>query len=81
MAAYQFMHSWPSIFTDSTKFQKENILKNSRNLNLQHTGIYLYSVYIVFTTAYIAFTLVRRFKQSRDDLKYKEDVGGCSRIT
>ena len=63
------------------QISERKCLKNSRNLNLQHTGIYLYSVYIVFTTAYIAFTLVRRFKQSRDELKYKEDVEGCSRIT
>lgn len=51
------------------QISERKYLKNSRNLNLQHTGIYLYSVYIVFTTAYIAFTLVRRFKQSRDELK------------
>lgn len=47
------------------QISERKYFKNSRNLNLQRTGIYLYSVYVVFTAAYVAFTLVRRFKQSQ----------------
>ena len=39
--------------------QGKKIQENSKkqNMNLLHIGNYLHSVYIVFTTIYIAFTL------------------------
>ena len=36
---------------------------------------YFHSIYIVFTTIYIAFYCIEYFKYSRDDLKYME---GCA---
>ena len=61
------MDSMGSTSTDSIKpsekyplqKQKQKIPESSKmqNLNLPHAGNYLCSVYIVFTTIYIAFTL------------------------
>lgn len=51
-----------NIFFKNPESSKEEIL------NLMHTGIYLHSTYIVFTTIYTTFTLYK------DDLKYMEDI-------
>ena len=62
------MYSWPSVpvgssFVNSinhvSKIFRKKIPERFQkpNLNLSHTISYLYTIYIVFTTSYIAFTL------------------------
>ena len=45
--------------TVDQKYLEKNFPEGSKaqNLNLSHAGNYLHSIYIVFTTIYIAFTL------------------------
>ena len=53
------------------KFQKVSESK----LNFSYAESCLHSIYIVFTTVYMAFTLYWYYKYSRDYLQF---VGGCA---